>query len=100
MALSLPGQSVALCGQPSQVASCRSHSAGMEKPRVAGVGAVVFFAINSCADYTILGACPSKRRQFSTSPLAGTFKTQPFPILQTLTPLPVRQWHELSAKSL
>ena len=32
MALSLRGQSVGLCGQASQVASWRSHSAGMEKP--------------------------------------------------------------------
>ncbi len=33
---SLSGQSAELCGQPSQVASCGSHSAGMEKPRSAG----------------------------------------------------------------
>src|SRR6185312_5396225 len=31
------GQSVSLCGQPSQVASCRAHSAGVEKPSSAGV---------------------------------------------------------------
>src|SRR6266704_2121755 len=32
-----PGQSVSSCGQPSQVASCGSHSAGMRKPRACGV---------------------------------------------------------------
>src|SRR3954470_16409625 len=37
MVSSLPGQSVALCGQPSQVASCFSHSAGNEKPNSAGL---------------------------------------------------------------
>src|SRR6266481_9521006 len=36
----LPGQSVELCGQPSQVASCLSHSAGIEKPSAAGVESV------------------------------------------------------------
>ena len=36
MVLSFPGQSVGWCGQASQVASCVSHSAGMEKPRDAG----------------------------------------------------------------
>src|SRR5687767_1922163 len=30
----LPGQSLALCGQPSQVAACGSHSAGMRKPLI------------------------------------------------------------------
>src|SRR5437868_5394705 len=37
MVSSLPGQSVGLWGQPSQVAACFSHSAGMEKPSSAGV---------------------------------------------------------------
>src|ERR1043166_3208588 len=32
-----PGQSLRLCGQPSHVAWCGSHSAGMRKPRAAGV---------------------------------------------------------------
>src|SRR5207247_1780369 len=41
------GQSVGLCGQPSQVASCFSHSAGIENPSVAGdsSGAFVRLAI-------------------------------------------------------
>lgn len=33
------GQSVSLCGQPSQVASWRAHSAGIEKPSSEGVAA-------------------------------------------------------------
>ena len=33
----LSGQSAGLCGQISQVAACRSHSAGIEKPSAAGV---------------------------------------------------------------
>ena len=37
MVWSLPGQSVRQWGQPSQVASCGSHSAGMAKPSWAGV---------------------------------------------------------------
>src|SRR6266404_8495323 len=40
MVSSLSGQSVALCGHPSQVASCFSHSAGMEKPSATGVRSV------------------------------------------------------------
>ena len=35
-ARSLPGQSRRLCGQPSQVASCGSHSAGMRKSWTSG----------------------------------------------------------------
>src|SRR5689334_14713685 len=41
MVLSLPGQSVALWGHPSHVASCGSHSAGMVKPSLAGDGDVL-----------------------------------------------------------
>src|SRR5689334_18317073 len=41
MVLSLPGQSLTLCGHPSHVASCGSHSAGMVKPSWAGDGDVV-----------------------------------------------------------
>src|SRR5260370_36707870 len=37
MGANFPGQSVTSCGQPSQVASWRSHSAGMRKPRARGV---------------------------------------------------------------
>src|SRR5713226_5083057 len=37
MGANFPGQSVSSCGQPSQVASWRSHSAGMRKPRACGV---------------------------------------------------------------
>src|SRR5690242_16758167 len=37
MVSSLPGQSVGLWGQPNQVASWGSHSAGMAKPSAAGV---------------------------------------------------------------
>src|SRR5260370_36060381 len=37
MGANFPGQSVTSCGQPSQVASCGSHSAGMRKPRAGGV---------------------------------------------------------------
>src|SRR6266446_4986838 len=37
MGANFPGQSVSSCGQPSQVASCRSHSAGMRKPSAYGV---------------------------------------------------------------
>src|SRR6058998_1527619 len=37
MGANLPGQSVSSCGQPSQVASWGSHSAGMRKPRARGV---------------------------------------------------------------
>src|SRR6266704_39628 len=37
MGANFPGQSVTSCGQPSQVASCGSHSAGMRKPRACSV---------------------------------------------------------------
>src|SRR5208282_3641357 len=43
MVSSLPGQSVGLCGQPSQVASCLFHSAGIEKSSSAGVDSVAIF---------------------------------------------------------
>lgn len=33
-----PGQSLLLWGQPIQVAACGSHSAGMRKPKMGGVG--------------------------------------------------------------
>src|SRR5207249_8209698 len=52
MASSFPGQSDGLCGQASQVASCRSHSAGIEKPSAAGVasGGAASLIINSRED--------------------------------------------------
>src|SRR5438128_1719524 len=45
MVSSLSGQSVGLCGQPSHVASCGSHSAGIEKLSAAGVRSEGCFTI-------------------------------------------------------
>src|SRR5262245_10200831 len=41
MGPNLPGQSVVLCGQPSHVATCRSHSAGMRYPSAVGESTMV-----------------------------------------------------------
>ncbi len=40
MGANLPGQSVCIGGQPSQVASCGSHSAGMGYPSAAGMALI------------------------------------------------------------
>src|SRR5439155_26206231 len=37
MGANFPGQSLMLCGHPTHVASCASHSAGMRKPSAAGL---------------------------------------------------------------
>src|SRR5207245_10739642 len=37
MGPNFPGQSLMLCGHPTQVASCACHSAGMRKPSAAGL---------------------------------------------------------------
>src|SRR5262249_22304280 len=57
MVSSLPGQSVGLWGQPSHVASCGSHSAGIAYPNSMGVGSDVErgFSIRSGAEDKVFG---------------------------------------------
>jgi hypothetical protein len=50
-----PGQSVSSCGQPSHVASCDSHSAGIRKCISVGGG---MWSAGACSRFCFAGACP------------------------------------------
>src|SRR5262249_40247347 len=62
---SLVGQSVRLCGQPSHVASCCSHSAGIARPSSFGVGSLVAFCIKPAS-------IEIPRRKFNSSRMQRT----------------------------
>src|ERR1035441_5242329 len=67
MISSLSGQSVGLCGHATQVASCVSHSAGMENPSEAGVCSVGAAIIRLCAkivDLPTMAKTPHTNRRY------------------------------------
>jgi hypothetical protein len=74
---SLSGQSVGLWGQASQVASCGSHSAGMEKPRAAGVVAVVGLRVTIRLYNFYRNASPGFTPSFLKSDAAGQNLVKP-----------------------
>src|SRR6266404_2688063 len=74
-----PGQSVSSCGQPSQVASWRSHSAGIRKPRACGeldCGSVFIGAKNLTQRFREYTESTEKRRN-SELREEGLFFAQP-----------------------
>src|ERR1035441_42340 len=62
MTSNFPGQSLALCGQASQVTACGSHSAGMAKPSSAGAAAGFVFKGDMANNASIAAKkCKGKR---------------------------------------